>query len=652
MRTGILFCLLILILGCKAQPPGLYSTGDKKAVNLYLDAKKAYNEMRLSDAERDLKKAVERAPEFQEAWLMLGYVYGEQKKNEQSIEALKKAVALNPGFRGGEVVFTLARMQMATGKYTEAKTNYLKFLALPKRDSRLDVYVNVDLPSCDFAIEAMKNPLPFKPLNMGPEINTKDYEYFPTVTADDQLFLFTRNIRTVKEDNSTHLQEDFFYSKKTDGKWTPAQSIGNTINTPTMNEGAPNLSKDGNILFFVVCPDRFGYGMDRKGFGSCDIFFAMKNGDKWTKARNAGSPLNSSHWESQPSFSSDGKTIYFTRGVMTEDGEQHDIYYCVLDENGKWGPAVKLGPNVNTPGQEESVFIHPDDQTLYFSSDGRIGMGGKDIYMSRRQANGEWGPAVNLGYPINTCGDENSLLVGGSGEIAYFASDREGGYGGLDLYYFELDKSLRPEKISYVKGKVYDKKTGKPLDAAFELIDLETGLPVVRSNSNPGNGEFLVTLPPNKNYALNVSKEGYNFFSENFSFKESPAEKPFTIDAPLLKPEDAIGEIVELKNVFFETAKWDLKHQSRYELDKLADFLKKHAAVKIELRGHTDNVGDDKSNLTLSDNRAKAVYDYLVTKGIDKTRLSWKGFGETMPKTTNDTPEGRAQNRRTEYKIL
>ncbi|MCC7302081.1 MAG: OmpA family protein [Bacteroidia bacterium] len=652
LKHLLLLIILFPAIACKAQPPGEYSTSDKKALKLYQDARKAYNEQRLSDAESGLRKAVERVPEFIEAWTMLGYVYAEQKKTDLSIEALTTAVQLNPGFRYGENVFTLARLQMSVGKYGDAKKNYEKYRQMPKQNPKFAPYVEMDIQCCEFAIGAMQHPVPFKPVNMGPEINTKDYEYFPTVTADDQLFLFTRNIRTVKEDNSTHMQEDFFYSKKENGKWTPSVSVGNNINTPTMNEGAPNLSSDGNILFFVVCPDMMGYGENRKGFGSCDIFFSMKNGEKWVKAQNAGSPLNSGHWESQPSFSSDGRTMYFTKGIKGEYERQDDIYMCTLDENGKWSAPQKLGPNVNTPGTEESVFIHPDNQTLYFSSDGRVGMGGMDIYMCRRQPDGNWGPAVNLGYPINTCADENSLLVGGSGEIAYFASDREGGYGGLDLYFFELDKSLQPEKISYMKGKVYDKKTGKPLDAAFELIDLETGLPVVRSNSNPGNGQFLITLPPNKNYALNVSKDGYNFYSENFSFKESPADKPFLVDVPLVKPEDASGEIVELKNVFFETAKWDLKPTSKYELDKLAEFLQKHNTVKIELRGHTDNVGDDKSNLILSDNRAKAVYQYLVSKGIDKSRLSWKGFGETLPKTTNDTPEGRAQNRRTEYRIL
>ncbi len=652
LRSIFLLCLILSLFSCKSQQ-GIYTTTDKKAIKLYQNAKKTISAGKTEAAIRDLEKAVEKAPEFVEALTMLAFAYVDVKQDAKAIETFKKAVVANPSYYRGANVFALARFEFGMGKYEDAKQHYQQYLDLPLKDSSYMRQSNHYLRCCDFAISAIKAPVPFKPVNMGPGINTKDFEYFPTVTADDQLFLFTRNIREVNAENVISLQEDFFYSKKTDGKWSAALSIGDAINT-TRNEGAPCLSADGNLLFFVVCPTFDNtYGVDRKGYGSCDIFYAFKKGDQWSKGYNAGALLNTANWETQPSFSSDGRTMYFIRGAKAGDGSNKgDIYMSEITDDGKWTPPLKLGPNVNTGGIEESVFIHPDNQTLYFASDGRVGMGGMDLYMSKRQPNGEWGPPMNLGYPINTWRDENSLLIGGNGEIAYFASDREGGFGGLDLYSFEVDKSIRPERISYMKGKVYDKKTLKPLEANFELIDLETGKFVVRATSNAGNGQFLVTLPPNKNYMLNVSKDGYNFYSENFSFKESPAEKPFMIDVPLIKPADANGEIFELKNVFFETAKFDLRPESKYELDKLATFLEKTPTINIELRGHTDNVGDDKSNLVLSDNRAKAVYDYLIAKKIPKERLSWKGYGETVPKSTNDTPEGRQQNRRTEYKIV
>jgi outer membrane protein OmpA-like peptidoglycan-associated protein/Tol biopolymer transport system component len=496
----------------------------------------------------------------------------------------------------------------------------------------------------------MKTPTPFNPVNIGPEVNSDHHEYFPAITADEQTFLFTRNFRPDKNNPESHWQEDFYVSVKKENKWTTSQSIGKIINTPG-NEGAPSLSADGQILFFVVCAGDEGYGLDRKGYGSCYIFYTQKTGEKWSKAYNAGAPINTKSWETQPSFSSDGRTLYFIRGSVDSEGiKNDDIYVTYLQDNGDWSTPTPLPPYINSSGKEESVYIHPDNQTLYFASNGWVGMGGTDLYMCKRQANGQWGKPINLGYPINTWNDENSLLVNASGNVAYFASDRSGGMGGLDIYYFELDAKLRPEKVTYMKGKVYDKVTKEPLSAKFELIDLATGKTVILSTSNPGNGEFLVCLPANKNYALNVSRPDYLFYSQNFSLIEMPDNKPYLMDIPLGKPTN--DEIVRLDNVFFETNKYDLKPESKVELNKLVDFLKKNATLKIELRGHTDNVGDDKSNLILSDNRAKAVMEYLIANGIDKTRLAAKGYGETVPVADNGTTEGRQKNRRTEFKII
>ncbi|MBL7892567.1 MAG: OmpA family protein, partial [Bacteroidia bacterium] len=258
---------------------------------------------------------------------------------------------------------------------------------------------------------------------------------------------------------------------------------------------------------------------------------------------------------------------------------------------------------------------------------------------------------VNLGYPINTYNDENSLLVDSKGKLAYFASDRAGGIGGLDIYTFEIDKRFRPENLTYLKGKVYDSQTKRPLAASFELIDLETSNVVMQSESNQYSGEFLVCLPANKNYALNVSKSGYLFYSENFSLKETKdISKPFFMDVPL-QPIDT-GLTVQLKNIFFETNKFDLKDESKAELQKLVAFLNMNRTMKIELGGHTDNTGDKKLNATLSHNRAKSVYEYLVANGIPAERLSYKGYGDSKPVAPNDTPENKQKNRRTEFKVM
>lgn len=290
--------------------------------------------------------------------------------------------------------------------------------------------------------------------------------------------------------------------------------------------------------------------------------------------------------------------------------------------------------------------------TLYFTSDGHPeSMGGLDIYLSRRQPDGSWGPAQNLGYPINTFNDENSLLVGPDGKVAYFASDREGGYGGLDLYGFELPADAKPTPITFMKGKVFDAKTKAPLDANVEVIDLETQKTVVRSFSN-SKGEFLSVLTAGKNYLVNVNREKYLFYSDNFQLKDGNTDfnKPFILEIPL-QPLDT-GMTIELKNVFFDVDKFDLKPESKAECEKLVAFLKNNAKLRIEISGHTDSDGNKKANQILSQNRAKAVYDYCVNAGIPAARLAFKGYGDTKPKVPNTTPENKAKNRRTEIKII
>jgi outer membrane protein OmpA-like peptidoglycan-associated protein len=392
---------------------------------------------------------------------------------------------------------------------------------------------------------------------------------------------------------------------------------------------------------------------DRKGYGSCDIFYSQKVNGKWSKPMNAGPTINTRNWETQPSFSSDGKTLYFIRGSVTREGIKNpDIYMSVIGNDGKFSEPVKLSDNVNTPEGEESVFIHPDNQTLYFSSEGHPGMGGLDIFMSKKQPDGTWGKAINLGYPINSIVDDNSLLVDANGKLAYFASERDGGNGGLDIYQFELPESLRPEKITYVKGHTYNAKTKENLEASIELIDLETQQ-VATTAFSGSNGEFLVTLTSNHNYLVNVSRPGFLFYSDNFSLKDKVADynKPYQLDIPL-QPIDT-GYTIELKNVFFDVNKWDLKPESKAELEKVIAFLKANPTLKIEFGGHTDNSGDKAFNKTLSTNRAKAVADYVTQKGgIVATRLTYKGYADTKPKVKNDTPENKALNRRTELKVL
>ncbi|MBK7945009.1 MAG: OmpA family protein [Flavobacteriales bacterium] len=321
-----------------------------------------------------------------------------------------------------------------------------------------------------------------------------------------------------------------------------------------------------------------------------------------------------------------------------------------MGDDGAWSKPEKLGPNVNTPMQEESVQIHPDGRTLYFSSNGHPSFGGLDIFVSRMQDDGTWGKALNLGYPINTGADENSLLVSADGRVAYFASDRSGGLGDLDLYSFELYAEARPQPVTYIRGHVTDKTNGSPVEADVELFDLSTGKLATAAYSDPKTGEFLVCLPSGRSYALNAGAEGYLFFSENYDVAAGTAKEPVTLEVPLSPL--TRGSVIALRNIFFNTASYDLLPASNAELDKLVKLLKANPTLRIELGGHTDNVGNDAANQKLSEQRANTVRDFVVKQGIDGARITAKGYGETKPVATNDTEEGRAQNRRTEVRVL
>ncbi len=622
-----------------------FSTQSKKAAKAYEQGCLYMRARNYDLGLEEMLKAVKYDPGFVEAYLILGDIYSDLGRINDAIATYNKAIQLNTDFFP-DMLYIVAVKEMSVGEYQEAKQHLLKYQLYTESITKAKS-INRLLENCEFAISAMQNPVSFSPVNLGPGVNSQYPEYFPCLTVDDKTLLFTRKI---KDAETKRVHEDFYISEFKDGQWTRSRNVGYPINT-LFNEGAPTLSPNGRILIFTACEYFGDYGPERRGKGSCDLFFTQKIGDQWTAPRNMGVPINTGNWETQPSYSSDGKTLYFVRGHRGSSKEKgQDIWMTEVGGDGYWTEPVKLSDKINTPGTEESVYIHPDGQTLYFSSNGHPGMGGLDLFVARKDENGEWGEPMNLGYPINTWNDENSLLVSGDGKLAYFASDREGGYGDLDLYYFELEEKFRPQPLTYMKGKVFDKENRMPLSAKFELIDLKTGNVIVESNSDQVRGEFLISIPTNRNYALNVSRDGYLFYSDNFTLEGEHSDiDPFLKDVPLQRLK--VGEKVILKNIFFDTDKFNLKGESRIELNKLIELLTKNPGLSIELGGHTDNVGGKEYNQSLSEKRARAVYDYLVQNDIDPERLSYKGYGLNVPVDTNDTPEGRANNRRTEFLV-
>lgn len=614
-----------------------YSTRSKKAIKSFEDGNKLFYGMRLPEAEEAFIKALSADEKFWEARIMLGDVYEKQGEISKAIEAYDH-VNRNEPEAFVNALKIQAEWELSLGRYQAAIAHLTNFLNTSGIDPRMQKVAERLLRSANYAAVAIKDSVPFNPVNLGPSVNTKDYEYFPTLTVDGQTLIFTRNTRT----GPVAGQEDFYVTKKRNGEWLPAKNLGPPVNTRD-NEGAQAISVDGQHLFFTGC--------NRKaGLGSCDIYYSSWDGSGWTPAVNIGGPVNSEKWESQPSFSSDGRTLYFSSNRKGGEG-QSDIWYSKLKPDGTWTVPTNLGQTVNTDGHEESPFIHPDGHTLYFTSDGHLGFGEKDIFVTRLQPGGTWSEPKNLGYPINTWNDEIGMIVNATGELAYFSSSRDGGEGKLDIFSFELYDEVRPIPVTYMKGVVKNAVNDRPLSAQFELIDLATSEIVARSNSNSKDGSFLVCLPVNKDYGLNVSKDGFLFHSEHFALKDTAnATSPF-IKNVKLQPIN-YGSSVVLKNIFFETNSYNLKPESNSELDKLVEFLSVNKEMRIELGGHTDNVGGVQANQTLSENRAKAVHQYLVDHAIHPGRLEYAGYGESIPVADNKTEEGRALNRRTEFKVL
>lgn len=643
--------LALVVLGCGGAPalaqPTNYTTSDKKAIKFYESGGECLRQRKWGCAETDLKRAAELDPRFIEPRIYLAEMYEERGLSGQAMDYYGQVVAISPRYFTPASLH-LAELEFTAGRYDDAEKHYRLFLDVdgdPVRKQRAER----GLASCAFAREALAHPVPFDPHGLGPNVNTKAPEYYPCVTADDSTLMFTRLIEDARSPYGK--QEDFFVSHKgADGQWGPSQPIP-SVDTEN-NEGAGTLTPDGRFIVFTKCAGiDGGYGDGLRGLGSCDLFISRRLGDRWTKPENLGAPVNSRHWESQPSMGSDGRTLYYVRGQQAANGlKSMDIWVARLQDDGSFSKPEMLGPTINTPFQEESVQIHPDGRTLYFSSDGHPGMGGLDIFVSRKQPDGSWGTPQNLGYPINTSGDENSVVVGANGKLAYMASDRPGGQGDLDLYGFELPVAARATPVSYIRGTVTDINTGAPVEADVELYDLADGTLATAAYSDPRTGAFLVCLPSGRDYALNAGAEGYLFFSRNYSIAQDIGTTPYQLDVKL-SPITA-GSTIALRNIFFATASYALLPASDAELMKLAGLLRTNATLRIEVGGHTDNVGNDAANQKLSEQRANAVRDFLIAQGIDGGRVTAKGYGETKPSATNDTEEGRALNRRTEITVL
>lgn len=621
------------------------TNASKKEVKTYENAVLLMNQGKYKEALSLLNTLTRENKTFVEAFWTLSDLHDKMNNDPKRISTLQ-SIAKPKIPRYYNSLVRLATAYHETCNYEAAIKTYE---LIPTSESFYYKLAQKGIQQCNDAIELRGKPVPFNIKNMGLNINSQYDDYWPSITADEGWFSTTIKLGKLEgqSDFGKGVHEDIFISKKENGKWNPTKNAGNAINT-IGNEGAQSFSLDSRYLFFVAC-DR------QTGLGGCDIYYCIRTGDTWSDAINPGAPLNTKYWETYPSLSPTGDELYFASNRPGGEGKS-DVWKSkvTIQENGmlKFSDPVNLGSTVNTPEDELSPFIHADNRTLYYSSKGMKGLGGYDVFVSYKNGEGKWTEPKNIGYPLNTCKDEIGFVVNAYGDKAYFSSDGQEKNGqGRDIYEALLQEgNYRPiKKMKYAKGKIVDAETLEPMQAQIDVFSIKSNETVFRSVSDKKDGDFVACVPEGEDFGVHVSKKGYLFYSDYFTPQDT-----FQFDLKTGIPMDKIevGKVIILKNIFFDFDEYTLKKESYMELDRLNIFLRQNPRVRIQLAGHTDIKGSREYNQTLSENRAKAAYDYIISKGIAKNRLEYIGYGKDKPMADNSTAEGRALNRRTEIVII
>lgn len=542
--------LLFLVLVCSA-----FAQHPKKAVKAYEAAEEAFMKRDYKKAQQQVLKAVAEDPNYAEAWLLEGEIGMETKDMDLAILGYENALS-SDSLLFPPAAITLARLYDQRGSYQREMILLKWYLSKKFNNEPQNAIVAEMLASATFRDWAYSHPVAFSPETLGIVVNTTDDEYVNMLSFDGTQLLFTRRM-TVAEG----FQKEILLVSQWDGEqWVEPQSLAFSDFPDDVDPGAAFISADGKKLYLTGC----GWTRD----SSCDLYVAEWTGEQWSMPKPLSQSINTRNWESQPCVSSDGKELYF----VSRRGGNADIYRCLRNANGTWGEPQNIGAPVNTQGTEMAPFLHPDGRTLYFSSDKHIGMGGFDLFMSRRGEDGKWQEPVNLGFPINTQGDEINFFVAADGKTAFISSQREGNQGGYDIYTFELPEEVRSDSANYLS----------------------------------------------------------------------------TVDVVELVP----GDAVVLQNIQFEYNSSALTEDSQSGIEMLVAFLMRNPELKVELAGHTDDVGNANYNQKLSSERAEVVRDALIGQGIDGARLTAKGYGASKPLVPNDSDEHRAVNRRTEMIVI
>lgn len=632
----LLFATLFSTISLAQSTSGL-STQSKKAIEYYIEADNHRVRREYVLAIDLLNKAIAKDPKFVEAYLRLGLTYFTMKQYPNAIQQYEKGLGLTTEInRQKQCWLALGELYLLSEQYEKA-INVLDLFIRNERTNKQRIdQAKLLYNSAKFALESKNdvNALHTRPLS--DTVNKFELQYFPVLTADQSELIYTRRL-----DDSPNADEDLVVSRKDKrGRWLPPESISRNINTIENKEGTCSISADGRKLILTVCP-----------YGGCDLYESIKVGNDWSEPRNLGPNVNSRAWDSQPSLSADGRTLYFISNRGGGLGLR-DIWVSSLNDRGEWTKAVNIGPTVNSAYDEYSPYIHANNKTLFFSTNGRPGFGGYDIFYSDRDSSG-WTLPKNLGQPINDHSEQFSLFITADGKKGYYSSEERlpSGRSRSKIYEVQIPPQNQVRfRSNYVKGAIHDKSSKAPLRARIELLNINTDEVVSLVSSDSVTGEYLMVLTQGDEYALYVTKAGYLFKSYNFNYSEITDFEPITIDIDLEKV--IAGSVAVLNNLFFDVDKYELKEKSSPELQKILRFLRENPRIRVEIGGHTDNSGSAEHNRELSEKRARSVHDFLVKQGISEARLVTKGYGPDRPIASNDTETGRQQNRRIEFRIL
>lgn len=565
--------------------------------------------------------------------ILLAEIYTDCNLQDSALKFYKKAIEIDSMFFPS-AMYTVAKLSINKGDYNNALRYATSYSNCKNVVDEYLFETKRIIKNCNFALVQINKTTQYNLRSLGDSVNTYLNEYWPSVTADQNRLIFTRR-ELFSFDNSYKpiYQENFYESvKDAYGIWQIAQPL-NSVNT-NGNEGSPSISADGKYLFYTACNRQ-------NGFGRCDIYVSENREGNWDVSKNVGFPVNTGFWEAQPSVSPDGRTLYFVSDRPGGFGGS-DIWVSHKDKLGKWKNPINMGNSVNTECDEWSPFIHSDGATLYFSSDGHTGMGGVDIYVSKRVNDTLWSRPINIGYPVNTYNNEKGFVVSTMGEVAYYSS--ENNYDS-DIYTIDLDSAMRPLLSTFFKGIIVDFYTNEMLDANIELYRIDNG--ELLYNSKSENGRFLFPLVKDRVYALNINRKDYLFYSENIKLNTDSLFTADSVKVVKLKP-ILPGEQIVLNNILFKTNSSELLSGSTIELSKILELLNQNPQLKIEIHGYTDNIGSDINNQKLSQERAFSVCKYLFDYGISISRVKSVGFGKSNPIADNSTEYGRSLNRRTE----